>query len=300
MNHEEATRYLDDLGERVPDHRPPMAALVAAGRTAERRRSLTTLTLVAASVVLILGGGSIARHIVGADDSRDDSRDRGAIATDGSAAVDPQVLSDVIEGTFGVPGPGQRRSIRINTFIRSWMARQCGGQGAPINSTAERFSQDTTPDLELIRERGFVEEYVNMSEGARRGCDAMSPGNLVDQAPTFQAWFAVKALWAVEVEKTVIADDRVTALKKPLAQCLQQRSGLSVSAANPTTRYVSAVDGADDEDKQRFATIYADCGGEYFAMVQNLMLEERPEWVERHREVLEKFAGEAVALGYVP
>jgi hypothetical protein len=213
--------------------------------------------------------------------------------------VDPQVLSDVIESTLSVPGPGQRRSIRVNTFIRSWMAQQCGGQGAPIDSTAERFSQDTTPDLELIRERGFNEDHVNMFAGADGTCDAASPGNLVDRAPTFQAWGEVRSLW-VEVERSVIAGDRVAALKEPLARCLEERSGLSVSVRNPTTQYLSAVDGARGDDMRRLATIYADCGKEYFAQVQELMLAERPEWAEKHRDVLERFAGELVALGYAP
>lgn len=296
MNHEEATRYLDDLGERVPDRRPPMAAIVEAGRVAERRRSLRTLALVAASVALVLGGGAMARQVtVGSDDSRGQEID----AANSQAAVDPLVLSDVIDGTFSVPGPGQRRSIRVNTFIRSWMAQQCGGRGAPIDSTAERFSQDTTPDLELIRERGFTEDYVNMFAGADRGCDAASPGNLVEQAPTFQAWLELRSPWA-EVERTAIADDRVAALKEPMARCLEQRSGLTISARNPATSYLSAVDGARSGDMRRLATIYADCGGDYFAMIQELMLEQRPELVEKHRDVLEKFAGEVVALGYAP
>jgi DNA-directed RNA polymerase specialized sigma24 family protein len=169
----------------------------------------------------------------------------------------------------------------------------------PIDSTAERFSQDTTPDLELIRERGFVEDYVNMFAGAEGSCDAGSPGNLVDQAPTFQAWYELRSAW-VRVERAVLADEQVTALKQPLAQCLERRSGLTISARNPATSYLSAVDGAESDNMPRLASIYADCGREYFAMVQTLMLAERPLLVEKHREVLETFAHEVVALGYGP
>ncbi|UUZ59072.1 hypothetical protein [Nocardioides sp. B-3] len=229
----------------------------------------------------------------------DDSGDRAVDAASSPTAVDPKVLSDVIEGTFSVPGPGQRRSIRINTFIRSWMAQQCGGRGAPIDDTSERFSQDTTPDLELIRERGFTEDYVNMFAGARRDCDAASPGNLIDQAPTFQAWSELRSPWA-EVERTVTADNRVAALRGPLAGCLEQRSGLTVSVRNPASSYLSGVDGAADADRQRLATIYADCGKDYFAMVETLMLEQRSEMVNRHRDILERFAVEVVSLGYTP
>ncbi|WP_442940024.1 hypothetical protein [Nocardioides sp. B-3] len=56
MNHDEATRLLDDLGERVPDRRPAMASLVASGKKAKRQRSLITVSLVAASVAVVLGG----------------------------------------------------------------------------------------------------------------------------------------------------------------------------------------------------------------------------------------------------
>lgn len=66
MNHDEATRYFDTLGERVSSGRPAVAGLIVAGRAVERRKARRTLALVAASVALVLGGGAVARG-VGAD-----------------------------------------------------------------------------------------------------------------------------------------------------------------------------------------------------------------------------------------
>ena len=70
MNHDEATRYLDDLGEQVPDRRPPMADLIGAGKLAERRKTRRTMALVAASVALVLGGGALVQQVTSGDGGR--------------------------------------------------------------------------------------------------------------------------------------------------------------------------------------------------------------------------------------
>jgi hypothetical protein len=73
MNHDEATRYFDGLGEWVPDHRPPMAELVSAGQAAERRKGRRTIGLVAAAVVLVGIGGAAFQHAAQGDDERPNS-----------------------------------------------------------------------------------------------------------------------------------------------------------------------------------------------------------------------------------
>jgi hypothetical protein len=42
------------------------------------------------------------------------------------------------------------------------------------------------------------------------------------------------------------------------------------------------------------------CGTAYFARTQALLEAQRPAMIERHRELLERFARELVAIGYVP
>jgi hypothetical protein len=70
VNHEEATRYLDDLGELVPDRRPPMTDLIRSGKFAERRMTRKTSALVAAAVALIFGGGAVVQLATTGDDGK--------------------------------------------------------------------------------------------------------------------------------------------------------------------------------------------------------------------------------------
>jgi len=57
MNHEEATKYLDDLADRVPDRRPPVGDIVRAGKIAQRRNTQKTASVITAAAVLVVGGG---------------------------------------------------------------------------------------------------------------------------------------------------------------------------------------------------------------------------------------------------
>lgn len=69
MNHEEATKYLDDLGDRVHNRRPPIGEIIRAGKVAKRRRSQRALALSAAAVVFAVGFGWTAQHWVDEDRS---------------------------------------------------------------------------------------------------------------------------------------------------------------------------------------------------------------------------------------
>jgi hypothetical protein len=69
MNHDEATRYFDDLGERVPDRRPAMPELLAAGKSAGRRRRRRAQATAVASVVLVAGGIALTRGLLVTDDA---------------------------------------------------------------------------------------------------------------------------------------------------------------------------------------------------------------------------------------
>jgi hypothetical protein len=69
MNHDEATRYFDDLGERVPDRRPAIPDLLVAGKLAERRRTRRTLAMSVAAVVLVGSGAALTRGVLMTDDA---------------------------------------------------------------------------------------------------------------------------------------------------------------------------------------------------------------------------------------
>lgn len=74
---------------------------------------------------------------------------------------------------------------------------------------------------------------------------------------------------------------------------------------DPTTflrssTYESSKTGDGREDEMRRAEAYADCMAEYFEVMESELLKKRPEFVERNREVLERFASELSGAGYVP
>jgi hypothetical protein len=69
MNHDEATRYFDELGERIPDRRPAMPELLVAGKRAERRRMRRAVAISVAAAVLVAGGVALARGVIMTDDA---------------------------------------------------------------------------------------------------------------------------------------------------------------------------------------------------------------------------------------
>lgn len=95
MNHDEATRYFDALGEGVSIARPAVAELVTAGRAAERHKNRRTLALVAASVVLLLGGGAVARGIVA--DSDRPGQEINSLTREALRNYDPQAMPELMD-----------------------------------------------------------------------------------------------------------------------------------------------------------------------------------------------------------
>ena len=90
MNHEEATEYLDELGDRLPVRPPPVGEIIRAGRVAERRKSERTLALVAAAAVLVVGGAWTVQRWT----------------ADGSRGVD-QSTANTPTGPATTPFPGE-------------------------------------------------------------------------------------------------------------------------------------------------------------------------------------------------
>ncbi|GAA3647258.1 hypothetical protein GCM10022237_03480 [Nocardioides ginsengisoli] len=239
-------------------------------------------------------------------------------AATGGGAVDPQVLDDVAAMVFPAPGPSVRRMMRVSNFIGDFISITCGStERLSIDRTLERFEQDVFPDLELIRTKGFVEVNpradrkgnVSPPPGFRKGCDARSKGNLFERVPSRNDAMNLREPWD-DVVTTVEQDPSVVALKAPFAQCLRKGTkgtGIVVSNEDPAPTFLSQSDLASylgkltvRENKRLIPRLYVRCGRRYFARTQALLEARRPAMIERHRELLERFARELVAIGYVP
>ncbi|WP_460830062.1 hypothetical protein [Nocardioides hungaricus] len=232
--------------------------------------------------------------------------------------VDPQVLDDVAAAAFPAPGASVRRMMRVNNFVTDFIFAACGSTlRLSIDRTWERYDQDVFPDLDLIRAKGFTEKNPRVDRkgnlpappGFRPGCDAKSKGNLFEKVPSRNDWVDLRAPWD-DVVATVEQDPSVVALKGPFAQCLREGTkgtGIVVSSTDPAPTFLAQLDKAyaggkvtTRERERRMPRLYARCGRAYFGRTQELLEAERPAMIERNRELLEQFAREIVAIGYVP
>jgi hypothetical protein len=213
-------------------------------------------------------------------------------------SVDPQVFSDVVEAVLKVPGETQRRGMRVETFIVDLTFQACGQDGPPLDSTGVRFSQDKIPILSLIAEKGFVEDGF-VDKPAK--CDNGGP---VIPLPHFQDALNLRVTWT-DVLDAALQDERLTSLRPALGSCLTRESSLQLSADVPND-FLRAVDeedvenGPDVDVRAQRGKQYAKCAGGYFDTLTRLLLKQRPEMIERNRELLTEFASDLVAAGYVP
>lgn len=202
------------------------------------------------------------------------------------------------------PGEGVRRGMRVREFIRQKGIQECGGKPGPVDSTANRYGQDSYPDLELIRERGFSEPEAARQEDEQLERLGSSCKNLYPDIPGFDQWWGpLQGAWE-ETVRAALQDSSLNPLKPPMAKCLTEKSGLAADPADPAVSFLRSVNLAmsapGKAPEKVFAAAYADCGKPYFDRVRELLLERRPAMVERNREVIETFAKGLVAAGYVP
>lgn len=228
-------------------------------------------------------------------------------------AVDPQVLNDVIDSVFQVPGTDALRNMRVSNFIEDWMAASCGiTKHFPIDRTWDRPDQTQFPDLDLITEKGFTEPDPMSSRntplpGFRKGCNPRT--YLLKKMPSYQTWMNLNSPWQ-DVVTTVHQERSVVALKAPFAQCLRNGTrglGIVVSSVDPAGTFLPELDKAIAADKvtlrnanHRIARLFVKCGRAYFDRTQKLLEAKRPAMIERNRELLERAASQLVAMGYVP
>jgi len=232
-----------------------------------------------------------------------------APAPTSAPAVDPQVLQDVIEASFMVPGDGVRRAMRVREFNRQAGIRKCGGHPTrSLDTTANRWDQALFADLELIREYGLGEGLSADTKADDEALAKIRPGcDLFPPIHDFDKWFALQGAWN-DVVLTTVQNPVMVSLKKPMASCLADRTGLKVTADDPANSYLKAVterwlklSKADWEAQwQGYTYAFIDCGQEYYDTLTKLLLPEREKMVEQNREALTQFAIHIVEAGYVP
>ncbi|MFT3862232.1 hypothetical protein [Micropruina sp.] len=215
-------------------------------------------------------------------------------------------MQDVIESTFMVPGDGVLRGMRVQQFARNEGIRKCGGEPGRVEATMNRPAQHLYPNLELIRERGFAENKESLEEDARIERLPTSCPNLIPSIPRVEDWHNLQAAWEKDAY-VAAANSTLAKSKDSMARCLTDRIGKDVDPADPAVSFLRIADDTmletDDWEtggEQKYAAAYADCGKEYFAKLGELLLKQRPEQIERNREVLTEFAVGIVKAGYVP
>lgn len=221
-----------------------------------------------------------------------------------SRPVDPQVLRDVIDATFMVPGTEMLRAMRVQAFARNKGIEECGGKGGPLDSTAARVDQSKFPDLDLIRTKGFTEDNAVKEEDQRLASISGSCKNLVPNIPGWSASQAIGAGWN-DVALSAEQQPRVRSHVSGVATCLSSRTGLKLRAGDPISGYLNAVNAQRASDHQTLsdgaaAVAYADCTKPYFDALRVVLMKRRGDAVERNREALQDYARGLVKAGYVP
>jgi hypothetical protein len=295
---------LDDATRTAPLPAHDPGGVLEAGRTAlRRRRGLKSGVGIAAATAIVIGATALSGAPPAADGPTRFANDASSLDTSGtSGTTGDAILSDVVDAAFPTPGDPQLRNIRVQTFLHGWGLERCGGRAAPLDSTADRFEQDVLPNLELIRVRGFTEPSQESFRGVDDDCQIGD--ELQAAAPAWAEWRELTGPWLAVVDEA-LGDERLVALKAPMADCLRAATGLEIDDRDPVDSLLGAVDhagarGAKDQEQQQRAVAFADCGETYFGTLESLLLAQRPTLVAQHRQLLEDFAHQLADLGYTP
>jgi hypothetical protein len=259
------------------------------------KRALASMKLLTITVAAVLLGMTLVGCGASATGSAGGSRNP-------HARVDPQVLSDVAAGAFPLPGPSELRTIRVTLASIGLPNAACGGENVrDVDDTSLRFDQARYADLELIATKGLTER--EMPQPARA-----SPSCRTKKLPSFGQWSALAAPWQ-DATLTAANAPSVVATHARNAECLRRASGLKVDDGDPTASYLNAVDyllsGLSSSVlsaryQRKFSRVYARCTRSYFAALAAQLTPVKRRLVERNRELLERYAAELAALGYVP
>lgn len=211
-----------------------------------------------------------------------------------------RILGDVIAATYPVPGAGVRHGMRVHAFLQGIGLKECGVEPRPVDSTADRVSQDLYPDLALIRKRGLAEFDEDPRDHLSPDCVELAP----DSITSWAAWFRLGAEWQDLAYRVREQSEDVRAQRQPMAECLRRRTGLPVPDLEPTS-FLAEVNDADasgitEHQYLQFSRAYADCGQRYFSSIRVELEKERPVFVDRNLAILQRLADEIVAAGYLP
>jgi hypothetical protein len=261
--------------------------MISADKGGKRRVKLLT-TLVASFVL----GMTVAGCGVSSTGARNTSESR----------VDPQIVSDVAAGAFPLPGDSELRTMRVTLASIGLANAACGGENiANLGDTSLRFDQARYADLKLIAAKGLTEPELPQPARASEACRAQ-------KLPSFAQWANLGAAWQ-DATLTAASAPEVVATHARTAECLQRASGLKVATGEPTGSYLNAVDyvlssqtspQASSRLRHKFAAAYVRCTPSYFAAMAAQLKPIKQRLVERNRELLERYAAELAALGYVP
>lgn len=218
------------------------------------------------------------------------------------ARVDPQILSDVAAGAFPLPGPSELRTMRVILASIGLPNAACGGENVrDLDNTSLRFDQARYADLDLIAAKGLTEREMPQPARASASCR-------MKKLPSFEQWSELAAPWQ-DATLTAANAPAVVATHARTAECLRRASGLNVDDGDPTASYLRAVDyvlsglssaALSAQDQRKFSRVYARCTRSYFAAMAAQLRPVKRRLVERNRELLERYAAELAALGYVP
>jgi hypothetical protein len=263
------------------------------------RREIGLVAIVLALAISAAGcGGGTHSSAAGGTNAFDPSTSSTPTRT---GAVDPQILSDVADGAFPLPGPSELRTIRITLASIGYPNAACGGKNfSNLNDTSLRFDQARYADLQLIAAKGLTETEPPLPPRMSMSC-------LARKTPAFPAWHALAGSWQ-DATLTAANSTAVVRTHAMAASCLHNSTGLAVSVGDPTATYLNKVDYALSglggsrwtTFERKFSVAYARCAQIYFAAMTAQLRPVKVRLVERNRELLERYASELAALGYVP
>jgi hypothetical protein len=256
------------------------------------------LALVLAVAIVTAGCGGGTSH---SPSAKTNTSDPASAPSASVGAVDPQILSDVAAGAFPLPGPTELRTMRITLASIGYPNAACGGENfSNLNDTSLRLDQARYADLQLIAKKGLSQPEPPLPPRMSASC-------LAKQTPAFSAWHALAGAWQ-DATLTAANSAPVVATHAKTASCLRKATGLAVSVGDPTAAYLNKVDyalsGVGGTQwtvlERKFSLAYARCAQSYFAAMARQLRPVKRRLIERNRELLERYASELAALGYVP